>query len=482
MEKEKLNIKSIYILSIATLLLSMIAWRLPILSLIITVLAFFFVFYFTSKNIKVGLFLAIAEILLGSFGKLFFITTPLPINISFRLSIFLALIFGSFVYLLKKSEAREYFLKKIFELKSVIILIGVFILVPFIVGLINQSFLSVFQDINAWFFYALIIPGLAVEYHKKDFEVLIKLLVGTSLATITLTIFLYVLYGWSLTALPVFSWLYHWLRQVGWGEVTHVSGNLYRIFSQAHISVLALWAICLTQIVKIDYLFFNKKLNYYLFFLTSLTLIINLSRSMWVAGVFLMLVLFLLNYKNIIKIIVPLSATFLLAVIISGSLIGRLGVLNLSSRASQQPSEPAIASRIAQLKPLLKAIESHWLTGTGFGGKVGYPSEDPRAKQKLDGQGLYWTSAFEWGYLDQLLKFGLVVFVVFFYFLSLLIFKMFKNQNKSAGLILSVLIVVFVTHVFSPYLNHPLGIIWLIISLIFLYNLNNNYEQSKSYN
>src|SRR5690606_26066340 len=79
----------------------------------------------------------------------------------------------------------------------------------------------------------------------------------------------------------------------------------------------------------------------------------------------------------------------------------------LSQRTDQFASDAAAASRWQQLPPLREAIESQPAFGYGLGKTVTYISNDPRIRQQSpDGQ--YTTYAFEWGYLDQLLKFGLL--------------------------------------------------------------------------
>lgn len=480
MEKElNLNIKTIFLLAIGFIGLSMFAWFWPEISAIITILIFVATLYLSSVNIKNGLLILFFEVFLGSLGKLFSTNTIFSFNLSVRLIIFIALILGTIIFLLKHASAQKLLINNLVNFKKTLLLIIAFTIIPTIIGVINNDLFSVYQDANAWIFFGLLLPCLAIDFTKQDLVNLFKILIGTSLATILLTTLLYVLYGWSLISQPIFTWLYHWLRQVGWGEVTHVNGNLYRIFSQAHVSILALWAICLSLLIKFPQQVINEKTNQLLLFITSLILIINLSRSMWVGAVCLVLYLIITNFKVFIKKLPSLIIIAVLTVLLSGLLIGRFGFITLASRASQQPTEPALASRIVQLKPLLNGIKSHWLTGTGFGGKVGYPSEDPRAKQKLDAQGLYWTSAFEWGYLDQLLKFGVIIFVAFAYFLFIIITNLNRKKDLDNFLVMAILITILATHIFSPYLNHPLGIIWLIIAIIVINTTKYNYEQSS---
>ena len=468
MEKEIISVKNIFLASATLIGLSMIAWHYSLLSTIIVVTFFAATLFITSRSISNGLLVAVFEIFIGSLGRFFTTTGTLPLNLSLRLAIFSGLMIGTIYYLLNNKLAQKLLVANLKNVRTCLIIFPI-ILFSIIVGLFKNSPGLVYNDANAWIFYGLLFPALAITYDERYFNKILKIFIGTSLTTICLTIIIYVLYGWGLISEPIFSWLYLWLRQVGWGEVTHVTGNLYRVFSQSHIMILALWSFCLSIITFKKFQIINEKSTQLLLFLTTIVLLINLSRSMWVGCFCLILFFFISNCKKLLSNWKPLLIIVIGAILTSGLLIGRLGFISLASRASQQPSEPAIASRLVQLKPLYNGIKSHWLIGSGFGGQVGYPSQDPRAKMHLDDQGLFWTSAFEWGYLDQLFKFGLVIFLIFMCFVVKIFKSLYKNNNV---LILSALIAIATTHIFSPFLNHPLGISWLIAGIIAINNTN----------
>lgn len=145
---------------------------------------------------------------------------------------------------------------------------------------------------------------------------------------------------------------------------------------------------------------------------------------------------------------------------------GEMSASLLSSRAAKFSGEAAISSRYAQIKPLLSAIKKHPIIGSGFGASATYASQDPRVL-KNNPDGLYTTTAFELGWLEIWLKLGLLGAGIYLYIL----FKIFrlgcqKMQNMPADAIgsyyifgaLAGLLAVIITHGFSPYLNHPLGI------------------------
>lgn len=465
MEKESLiSIKNIFYLALATIGLSVLAWHFSQLVVYILLLIAMAVIYLSTKSPVNGLMIMAFEICIGSLGKLLTINLIPNVNLSLRLVIFLSLILGALMHLIIYKSAQQQLLENLSKFKYWLLIFPL-LLIPIIIGLISNSMVLVYTDANGWLFFGLLLPILLIKWSAEKFSGFLKIFIGASLVAILLTAVIYVLYGWNLINYPMFNWIYHWLRQVGWGEVTHVNGNLYRVFSQAHIFILALWTISLTCLVfKYEHILKNRTAEI-LLYLTSTTLIINLSRSMWVGAGFVFLLLIITQFKKVISNWKKLLVIILLAIITSGLLIGRLGFVNLKTRISQQPSEPAIASRIVQLKPLLNGIQAHWLSGTGFGGQVGYPSEDPRAKQRLDENGLFWTTAFEWGYLDQLLKFGVFVFSGFLFYLLSILYKLLIKKRPETNLLLVVLLSIYATHMFSPYLNHPLGISWIIVAI-----------------
>jgi len=116
--------------------------------------------------------------------------------------------------------------------------------------------------------------------------------------------------------------------------------------------------------------------------------------------------------------------------------------------------ESAATSRW-ELLPILfdKAMESP-LIGHGFGATVTYQSADPRVVTTTGGS--YTTYAFEWGWMDLWIKFGLLGPLVMIWLLVSLI----KKRPELAPVIITLAVV----HVFTPYLNHPLGLLVLILA------------------
>ncbi|MGC9048780.1 MAG: hypothetical protein ACP5IX_00970, partial [Patescibacteria group bacterium] len=163
---------------------------------------------------------------------------------------------------------------------------------------------------------------------------------------------------------------------------------------------------------------------------------------------------------------------------------------SLISRRFELGTEPAAVSRWQQLGPLWQAIKQRPLFGSGFGTIITYQSQDPRAIAKYGGR--YSTYAFEWGYLDIVLKIGFMGLAVYL----ILIYQIFREGIKLIfnfqfsifnfwpalvfGLLLG-LIALVAAHISSPYLNHPLGIGYLMLcsAILSILSPNTNLPPAK---
>jgi O-antigen ligase len=118
---------------------------------------------------------------------------------------------------------------------------------------------------------------------------------------------------------------------------------------------------------------------------------------------------------------------------------------------------------MAELSPLGAQIKKAPVFGSGFGTTLTFKSEDPRVTT-VNPTGMYTTSAFEWGYLDITMKIGIVGLGIYLYLIWKIGTGLWKKRadNYNLGLLLG-LIALLVINIFSPYLNHPLGIGYLMI-------------------
>lgn len=489
-------------------LLSIFAWVFPQFNLVCFGVILLLTFILSLKKLRYGIYIAFTELIIGSYGYLFSFNYGHTL-ISVRIGIFLVVMIAWLIHLLRFSSFKKYYTElKNFAFIKYYLFLALVLLWGFIWGVLRgNNFGNVFLDFNNWLFYLYLLPlitaskpsttltGKVVLGHSKKFwhEFSTIILVALSWLLIKTLIFLYIFSHNFLWAQPE---LYRWIRDTRVGEITHFKDNFYRIFLQSQIFALVGFFIFLPIITKIKFSlsWFKKNkifINYAIILLFSLTVVVvSFSRSFWAGLIsgFISYGLWLLIYvkRDFIKYILKLIILGILSIIIIFTIINAppyIASTNLTSLISQRTTqlEAAGSSRLNMLLPLNQAIAKHLLVGSGFGTTVSYRSVDPRVLSTTAGaSGEYTTYAFEWSYLDLLLKIGLVGLSIYL----LLIFKLLqslwqqinskiilniKDQrfNVSLGLLLA-LISLLVVNIFTPYLNHPLGIGFILLASIFI--------------
>ena len=282
--------------------------------------------------------------------------------------------------------------------------------------------------------------------------------------------------------------LYRWTRDSGIGEITLIQGGFYRIFFQSHIFILLAFFIFLFILVKeIDKKNLQQILKrcniislFTVYCLLFTVIIISFSRSFWVgtiAGILFTLGIIFYKY-NFKEAAITLGFIILTSIISLGLVVAivkfpfpnPLGGFNtgeLIAKRVTTANEAAISSRWQLLPPLLEEIRKDRIRGQGFGAVVTYKSSDPRIMETTT-DGFYTTYAFEWGWLDIFLKIGILGVTAYFLLLKMLIYTGLKSSfYLNWGLVTGIL-VIFVVNIFTPYLNHPLGIGFLILSALLI--------------
>lgn len=429
--------------------------------------------YISFKNPVNGLLIGLAEIFIGGKGHLF-VTEINGFNLSIRIAFFI-IIFAAWIYNLRKDH------KKLFTLdKNTIIaflVLSFFITIGFIQGILFNGKTNAFFDFNAWIYFALA-PIYLTTFSKKDFSAITQVLAASTTYLSLKTVALLILFGHYVVGIGGF--FYKWIRNSGVGEITYVIDNTFRIFMQSQMYLLFGFLLGLTLLLAKDKL--KTKNDFYLLgyvFITSFALIISQSRSFWVglgAGLSILGILAIwklkFRVKKTILAILFLVAMFISQIFLIQVLTGNFGNNVVGDRFKDLESEAAGISRLNQLKPLTHEIVQKSLFGYGFGKTVTYKSSDPRVlKQNPDG--LYTTYAFEWGYLDIILKIGILGFLSYIFFILVIInlgLKKIKTNTLFVVGSLSALVAILFTNIFSPYLNHPLGISYLLL-LCAIYSL-----------
>jgi O-antigen ligase len=419
-----------------------------------------------------ALYLAFLELALGSFGYLLSLPAG-GMNLSLRYAFF-AIIIGLWVYDQLKTAAIPHLLAPrsfsgvgmrdpekqegwipastgMTKGLAIFLIIWLFGIIQGYLRGYNPA--DIFFDANSYLYLLLFLPAIKYINTKEKFNGLLKVvLIGASVvALLTFVLFIIFTRAASVGFLEI---VYKWIRDFRIGEITPLKGGAYRIFLQSQIYI-----IVGLFLVAMRYFFKKTGLGKFLFLsaLFSGAIYLSLSRSFWIgvlAGLVVMF-LFLFYLKADNKKIMSFGIKFFSSVI-AGILIAMILSPNGDMLKNRfMIGESANDTRISELKVLLPAIKNNFIFGYGFGKTLTFKSFDPRAREAL-----YTTYAFEWGYLDMVLKFGIAGLLAYLYFICAIIRALLKNLKKEPLNLwaLSVLATLLAAHIFTPYLNHPLGI------------------------
>lgn len=420
-----------------------------------------------------GFAILIGELVIGSKGELFKIGADAENNggISIRMLFFAAFLVAWAI----KAEWKPFlafmrdWLKDRWEYPA----LAIVLVLAFVHGMSRRNpFL--FADANAWGYLLLLAPALELSLRKGS--VLAKttsaaIFAGLAYVSVK-TLMLFYLFSH-----PFGTWMesvYYWLRKSGIGEVTRIleGASAHRVFFQSHIfEVLALSPTLLL-------FFFGKtKRSWWglLFVLCFTAVLISFSRSFWIAA---LLSLFILKAFVVLR-TGELGGWFSVwkrTAVLAAASIGLVLLalffpippptgVNLSDTliARLSSEESALKSRWLLLPALWDGIREAPVTGHGFGAVLTYRSLDPRVVQATGGE--YTTYAFEWGWLDFWYKFGIAGFLLMLYLIAKIAWRFLKLPLPAwkKMLPLTALAALAMTHVFTPYLNHPLGFGMLIL-------------------
>ena len=456
-------------------LISFVGYFLEPLKIISAVLISVLILVLTFKNLENGLLILFAELIISSKGHLFEIG---PISI--RMIIFGAIMLAYITKLFKKEE-RLKIVSYLKEFKAVKYFgaLAVFIFLSLALAMVyGNTWSNIFSDFNAWLFFLLFFPLLSV-YFKATTETFEKLILVVTAAFLWLGLeTLIILYIFTHN-LPLMTDLYFWLRRTGVAEITPTLGSWPRIFLQSQIYA-AIALVIMPFILKI------KKINSWVMMILAWSiLLLSMSRSFWLADAIVLLIglLFYLIFKGWQKLwskifLISLSGlgSILFIIIIVLFPIPKPGAFSADSfinRINLDSNEAAVASRWSLLPVMWREIKQAPLFGFGYGKTITYKSSDPRVLQTSP-NGQYTTYAFEWGYLSLWLKFGLFGLLSYLTLLFSAVYRgllKWKKGNDLAGSLTLGLLVLTIVNFFTPYLDHPLGIGYLILAITLIETL-----------
>ncbi|MCX6740028.1 MAG: O-antigen ligase family protein [Candidatus Parcubacteria bacterium] len=472
-------------------LLSLISFKLALLSGIFFVSIAIVVLMFTLYKLEYGLWIALAELMIGSQGYLFYLDLP-GFRISMRLAIFLIVFF---VWLLKYFRPIDLFnlLKKDRLVQNFIIFLC-FIALGVINGIISGNGIkNVFFDVNGYLYFGLFFVFLEVFKTKRQVAAFMKVFLA-ALSYVSVKIF-FTLYLFSHGIPYITDYFYHWIRDTRVGEITYAGGNFFRIFFQSQswsligiFIILSLLVLFIQQQKKpsivgnvLERSLQDGKWLFLLLVFIEASILISFSRTFWLGGLagVLALAVYLifiarLSLKKLCQAAGVLAASGVLSVLLVLAIAnfpiptpsGLFSADMFKDRFAMISGEAGVSSRWNLLPVLVEKVKEAPFIGTGFGSAVTYKTEDPRIKNEANPEGTYTTYSFEWGYLDTVTEIGFIGLFVYLLLIGQILYAGWKQRKNYivAGLLIG-LIVLMVTHAFSPYLNHPLGISYLMLCM-----------------
>lgn len=467
------------------------AHQFQIFNTIIFVLLGILIIYLISHDVKWIIYLSFLELFVGSQGRLISIDL-FGFSLSLRIFIFIIAFIAGLIYLLKTKKfdfkKSKYFW---FYISYIVILIfGI------VIALINKTRLSnIFFDINNFLFFLILPIYYQIIKDKKILKNLFYIFISATLFFSLKTIIVFYLFSQHFSSLD-YTTLYKWLRDTRVGEITKMNEHFYRIFFQSQLYLMISFII-LSAILFFQKLERKEKIFFYILLILNLTaVIISFSRSFWLGVLSALFILFIMlifqkekfsarggpalgriilkNYLKLFGILI-LSVFFIFVLLkIPDTHINFADML--SGRVSE--SDASSNSRMELLHPMLTDIKNSPLIGYGFAHEITYFSKDPRNLNDLNPTGSVTTYSFEWGWLSFWLKMG--IFGLLFYIaLGLKIIrdsvKLISSNNVIFVSLLLCFISVLVVNIFSPYLDHPLGLgfIILLICIIDNFKINN---------
>lgn len=473
-------------------LLSFLGWHWPYLNGIFACIITLGIVVLYFKRPETALACAFAELAMG--GKGWWLSfqlgdTVLPIRILIFLAIFLPWSGSALMQLRNGSPICSTFKNIPAGIRNALMVLGLSLMWGFGWGLLRgNGFGTVFFDANAWIYFLLLLPLLSLAEEGKG-KLFLKrtasLVLGAGFVNAALTLIFFHVFAHQYVYTHT---IYLWIRDMQFGEITFIRPGAWRVFLQSQVWLLfvAAWYFIAGAMQAQQ----KRIISVALLSVALSALFISFSRSNWIgltaAGI--TGVILLLN-----NCAAPVKRIFAVAL---GGMLGALFLMMAFQRLPPIPAggiplrerlsiEAAGSSRMNQLIPLMRAIAKHPVIGSGFGAAVTYVSADPRiVARSPGGSGIYTATAFEWGYLDIWLKIGLIGLIAYIWLLINILREMYRKNisipiSNDRGILVrvcftmvlfSALVAFMSVNITSPYLNHPLGIGMVLLSLMVAIN------------
>ncbi|MBI5466818.1 MAG: O-antigen ligase family protein [Candidatus Kerfeldbacteria bacterium] len=443
-------------------LLSWLAFRSSIAQILVTATLTLTAVWLAVRRPTWLVYISIAELVVGSLGHLFEMEFN-GVTVSIRMILFVILMLRWSVDRWLRRVNQPQVVKEV----SYVVMMVVVLLAASWGYFREQSIGAVWSDANAFLYLLILLPWST--YLRRDPNwtrtVLTILLAGASLVAVKSWVVV-MLFGQNIAALPT---VYRWIRDTGVGEITFINANIFRVFFQSQIYAVIVFALTFAAWV------FGKAPRWWLLplGLSALGAYISLSRSFWLGIAAALIVIAVWGVRqagwSAVRrglVIIPVAVVVWLGmnwalyfpnVVSTGEQRANI----LLTRLQGSGAASAASARSNQVRPLLAAIAHHPVIGSGFGATVTYYNPDPRIN------GWRTTSAFELGYLDLWLKLGLVGLAAYGWWL----WRTGSRLRTSSWRwwLIAPTAALLVTNTVSPYLNHPLGLGWLMLVALYAY-------------
>ncbi|MBU1126611.1 O-antigen ligase family protein [Patescibacteria group bacterium] len=490
-------------------------WRVIIGALVIHILAFFFretvvelpllllfglaTVIISYRSLPTGLLIAFTELFTGGHGHLLD-SDIFGLSVSLRMIIFAAVMLIWFIKVMKKDISLSFIALR----DAPWLLIFVAVVVGTLVGFLRNDFGLVFDDMNGYMTIAYLLPIISINWNQSDRRDLLQVLFGSAAWLTGFTLLLSYLFthldGKTLHVLYAFvrdSRLAEITIQVISGEssgylnsaalqILGDGGYFYRIFMQSQFFVMIAFLVVATAMF---FIWRNQRMPNLAWLSLGLFLsaiFLSMSRSFLLSLGVVCLAIFILAFFFGKRPLVNISKRSVNAVIIGGLslLVSILTVVfplpnnpDITDAAFYSTSEDndrdlAISSRWSLLGPMMDMIYERPVLGSGFGTEVTYVTDDPRIRDLIP-DGILTTYRFEWGYQDIWLKMGILGLAAFaFYVVSLFWgIRYTAKQHGHAWIVVGLglgVMALYITHIFSPYLNHPIGLAYMLFIIPFI--------------
>lgn len=335
---------------------------------------------------------------------------------------------------------------------------------------------AIIGDVNGYltfFLLPFVVRTLSVNHALR---MVMSAAIGVILGLASLTILLYLFFLIPTTDAVLRDFVYRWVRDVRLGEITPRLGppGSRRVFLQSQLWVVAglLWFGLVTEWKQ-----FRTRSAVVLAVIFFSALWVGMSRTFFVALGFTTVCtsVFLGRIRSgrrggIRFGILLCGSAILAAALVYSISLGTWGRALETRFATITPlsDEPAIVSRWILLDRMNEVIWTAPLFGHGFGKVITYATADPRLLAELpDGQiGLLHTAAFEWGWHDFWVKMGLFGPLVFLWFLFAVVRTAWRKEPSIPTVwVVGLVVYIGIAHLFSPWLNHPVGIGLLVLAV-----------------